>query len=621
VISDFEEGNTGIVVPQASRQGWWYVFSDTAGGSQTPAANANGPIASAMLATSEQSTCNKWGMHSTATGHGSSSSYVGFGTSIAQILPPPASGQKTKNPYDVSAYDGITFKIKSGSGAAPKLWFELQNTETVPSPDGTAVNNMTDQYNTRGMLLSSSSPISAVTIGTSFTQVYVPFALLGPRYLPASTSSGCSNGSVFCEAPAWNPKSALGLQFSLYPQFDTTGSYDIWVDDVALYTGTNGLGTFTSSSGTAHPFPVDGAVGTCTKPTGATGKYLVNAYLRWKNTFVTGSGSSTRVQRPENANDTVSEGIAYGMLLAVYMGDKTLFDNLWSYWTGHIATGMLMTWCIPGGGGGTGSACSASGGSATDADEDAAWALIQAGKQWGGTYASTAASLISSIWTSDIDGSGTHLPKGGSNYGSPSSSVTNPSYFAPAYYRAFATIDTAHAWSSVITAVYSAIGSVGNSNGLIPAWCQNTCMAAGSNGASTDGDYQYDAHRVPWRIGLDVCWNGATQGKTFLSNNTTFFAGKATNGIGRVVDIYSLTGAVVTGTPGSVPNSMSAVGTAGVGAMASGGNSAFMNRAYRFILDATYTSDPSTQMSAYTYFNATVGLLTALTMSGNFNSF
>ena len=35
------------------------------------------------------------------------------------------------------------------------------------------------------------------------------------------------------------------------------------------------------------------------------------------------------MQRPENGNDTVSEGIAYGMLFAVYMGDKATFDGLW----------------------------------------------------------------------------------------------------------------------------------------------------------------------------------------------------------------------------------------------------------------------------------------------------
>ena len=70
---------------------------------------------------------------------------------------------------------------------------------------------------------------------------------------------------------------------------------------------------------------------------------------------------------------------------------------------------------------------------------------------------------------------------------------------------------------------------------------------------------------------------------------------------------------------------MSAVGCAGVGAMANAGTNAtaksFLDRAYRFILDASYTADPASASTGYTYFNATVGLLTAITMSGNFNSF
>jgi hypothetical protein len=45
-----------------------------------------------------------------------------------------------------------------------------------------------------------------------------------------------------------------------------------------------------------------------------------------------------------------------------------------------------------------------------------------------------------------------------------------------------------------------------------------------------------------------------------------------------------------------------------------------LNSAWHFVLDASYTSDPQAQ-TAYTYYNATVGLLTALTMSGNFNNF
>jgi len=640
-ISDFEEGTTGITIPEAGRQGWWYTFSDPNNGQQTPAKNATGPIMTAMADGTDTNagTCgmNKWAMHSTSSGH---INYVGFGTSIAQVLPAPpatATTTKTKNPYDTttSMYDGVVFDIKSGSGTAPNVWFELANSENQPQPDGTIKtadgtaagaasspsSNATDEYNTRGKLLTN--------VTTTWQTVYVPFGLLAPRYLPAQATTGpCANNAIFCEAPAFNPKSLLGLQFSVYDQFPktgtTAGTYDLWVDNVAFYKGANGVATFTASPNTANPFPQDKAVGSCVKPTGASGKFLVDMYLRWKNRFVVTSGGQSRVIRPENNNDTVSEGIGYGMLIAVYMGDRTLFDGLYAYWVAKGVGGAastLMTWCQPGGGG-TGTSCSG-GGSATDADEDVAWALVQAGKQWGGTYAASAATMIGQIFTQDVDGS--NFIKGGNAFGG--MNLTNPSYFAPAYYRVFATIDTGHPWATVITTAYTALNAIAGTftGGLVPAWCSNSCASIGSNGAADDGKYQYDAHRVPWRIGLDACWNSAAvpaTAKTFLLNNTTFFAGKATNGIGRVFDIYQMGGVV---SSDGVPNSMSAVGSAGVGAMVNAGSNAtaksFLDRAYRFVLDASYTSDPASATTGYTYFNATVGLLTAITMSGNFNSF
>jgi endo-1,4-beta-D-glucanase Y len=635
-ISDFEEGTTGITIPQGGRQGWWYTFSDPNAGPQTPARNAAGPVASAMLDASDpnNATCDKWAMHSTSSGH---INYVGFGTSFNQVLPPPAATAttaKSKNVYSAATamYDGITFKIKSGSGTAPNVWFEMATSENQPQPDGaiktadgTAAgaaqspsSNGTDEYNTRGKLLTN--------VTTSWQQVYVPFGLMAPRYLPAYTAAPCAAANVLCEAPGFNPASLLGLQFSVYDQFPktgtTAGTYDLWVDDVAFYKGANGLATFTPAANTAKTFPQDSAVGTCTKPAGASGKFLVDAYIRWKNTFV--MNGPTRVVRPENGNDTVSEGIGYGMLLSVYMGDKTLFDALYSYWTSHSAGGnasTLMTWCIPAGAG----SCPASGGSATDADEDVAFALIQAGKQWGGTYAASASAMISQIYTADID-AGTNIPKGGSNYASPN--PTNPSYFAPAYYRLFAAIDSGHPWNNVVAASYTALNAIAGAfgGGLVPAWCSGNCSTIASNGGVDDTRYQYDSHRVPWRIGIDACWNGsstqAAAAKAFLLSNTNFFVGKAMNGIGRVVDIYQMGGII---NSDAAPNSMSAVGSAGVGAMANAGSNAnakaFLDRAYRFILDASYTSDPASQTKGYTYFNASVGLLTAFTMSGNFNSF
>ena len=307
----------------------------------------------------------------------------------------------------------------------------------------------------------------------------------------------------------------------------------------------------------------------------------------------------------------MSEGIGYGMLIAVYMGDKTLFDGLYGYWQANATAGTLMTWKIPGGSG-----------SATDADEDAAFALLQASKQWsGGSYATAATTMMGDIWSHDID-SGTLLPKGGSNYSSVN--PTNPSYFAPAFYKEFAKVDSGHNWAGVVSAVYTALnGSLSGSNGLVPAWCTSNCTAVGTNGAATDGEYQYDSHRVPWRIGIDACWNSEAKAATYLSKIVGFFnTNSTTTGLSSLEDIYQTSG--TKDTSNGANNSMSLIGCAGVGAMSVSSASSFADRAWQFLLEGQYTANPTfvTGVSGsvkpgYTYYNATVGVLTMLTMSGN----
>jgi hypothetical protein len=596
LLSDFEEG-TGTLVPQGGRTGWWYVFADMLAGAQTPAA-VDGPVA--VQPSGETTMCNQYALQSTATGH---TQYVGFGATFSPVLP---IGSEGKNPLDVSAYTGISFRIKSGSGNAPPVYFEVLNKETQPAPAGTATNNAVDMYNTRGKVLTG--------IGTTWTTVNIPFGLLAPRYLPGDPA--CAAG-VFCEAPKFNPLTALGIQFSVYDQFTTAGAYNLWVDDVKFYTGDAGIATYTQTG--SFPFPRNAALGnSCTKPAGADGKYIIDMFLKWKATFVTsdGAGGGLRVKRTEAQNDSVSEGIAYGMLIAVYMGDKPLFDGLWTYWAAHsAATGPLMHWQINSGGGTQGS------GSASDADQDAAFALLMAAKQWpGGDYQARAVSMISGIWNSDTDGSPRAL-NGGSSF----PSVRNPSYFAPAFYREFAKVNAGNAWSQVIDSSYTMINSISGSNGLVPAWCSNNCTSRGGT-SHTDGDkYQYDSHRTPWRIGLDFCWNGETRARTYTQKTSDFFASKATSGVGQVWDIYDGSG---NQTANAKKNSMSIIGTAAAGAMVTAGGSAghkkFLDSGYQFLLDASYFTPAVTQtadQTAYTYYNATVGLLTALTMSGNFNLF
>jgi endo-1,4-beta-D-glucanase Y len=524
----------------------------------------------------------------------------------------------------------VKFKIKTGSGTAPATYFEVLTQDTMSSAQGGllgAEGNPNDipvgLHNNRGFLLNDPWIPSGIT--STYQTITIPFGYLVSRWVPApARSSGavCVAGGPKCQAPAFVPAHVMGIQFSFYsddsaqgfPVVGTPGTYDIWIDDVQFTTDDSGLQTRTG-----YPLTNGVGVGSCTAPAGpsASAKFLVPAYNQWKATFVKGG----KVIRPENQNDTVSEGIAYGMLIAVNMNDRTLFDSLYGTWKANATAGSLMTWCLGSGGGSVGTACSAQGGgSATDADEDAAYALLMAGKVWGGAYNVAAVTMINDIWINDIDGAATKLPKGGSNYGSPTNDVTNPSYFAPSFYRKFATVDSGHDWAGVATASLNAVnGAISGSNGLIPAWCNSSCTTPGTNGGANDGDYQYDSHRIPMRIGMDYCYNGTAAAQTYTKKTTSFFGTAAANGIGYVQDMYQTNGGPVSNT---APNSASILGTAAVGAMAAGTNAAFVNAAYQAVFDTITRGtmapvDPAGKTD-YSYYNATVGLLTALIMTGNF---
>jgi endo-1,4-beta-D-glucanase Y len=622
MISDFEDTpGQATMDPNPDRTGYWYVYfpgSDSAttpasGMTISPALNNGKPVV-----TEKDGTNNALHFKGSGYGDASSNNYAGTGAAFK----PHAYPDKLIDPYDVSSFTGISFKVKAGSGTQPALFFELLTKENQPaSAGGTATNQKIDLYNSRGQLLVT--PWAGSNISSSWQTVTIPFGTLVPRWVPDATGCGASPSTPKCQASPFVPKDVLGIQISSYqdngfPKVSgaTAGTFDIWIDDVQFTKDDSGL-----QKRTGFPIANSGTWGSCIKPKGpsADAKYLVPAYNQWKATFV----KNNAVIRPENANDAVSESIAYGMLIAVNMNDQALFDSLYSFWTGHIATGTLMTWCIPGvgGGGGTGSACSASGGSATDADEDAAFALLMADKAWGGSYKTKAMAMIADIWSKDID-SGTLLPKGGSNYGAPSgtggTNITNPSYFAPAFYKAFKAAGDTHDWDGVVSAVYRSIASVTGNNGLPAAWCGSNCTVPASNGASTDTAYQYDSHRIPMRLGLDYCWYGQAEAKTFTTKNTAFFVSKATDGIGYVLDMYTPSGGAVSGT---APNSSSILGTAAVGAMATG-NQAFLDLAYQSVFD-TITRGNMAPVDAqgktpYSYFNATVGMLSALMMTGNF---
>ncbi|MBI4129048.1 MAG: hypothetical protein HY460_03260, partial [Parcubacteria group bacterium] len=241
-------------------------------------------------------------------------------------------------------------------------------------------------------------------------------------------------------------------------------------------------------------------------------------YAEWKRRFVTAQGAGAgglRVQMPEDNYNTVSEGQGYGLLLAVFNNDRATFDALWNYTKRYRDTRGLMHWRIDRYGAVTGK------NAATDGDEDIAFALLAASKKWN-AYTTEARNYIAAIYAYEVE-AGTFVLKPGDVWGG--SDATNPSYFAPAYYKEFARFTGNTGWIKVADKSYEILRLARNaSTGLVPEWttAQGTSATRITWNASRD-NFSYNAVRTPWRIALDWSWNSDPRAYDITNTMTRFF--------------------------------------------------------------------------------------------------
>jgi hypothetical protein len=373
----------------------------------------------------------------------------------------------------------------------------------------------------------------------------------------------------------------------------------------------------------------------CVYPAAYDNNDVMAAYTKWKADLVVsdaGAGGFQRVQRTSTgqfpdgvsastpANSTVSEGIGYGMLIAVYMGDHTLFDNLWKYSQLHLDGNGLMNWSIGADGKSTPGM-----GAATDADEDIAWALAMADKQWGSSgslnYLNLAKTQIANIWNHEVYDS--KLAGPGDGWG-PTNLYNNIniSYFAPAYYRLFKQLDGSHAWEAVTQTVYDTIANTlisankNTTNGLVPGWSTST----GGSSSAGPFNYQYDACRTPFRIGVDWCLEGGPaasaatainpmRAQAYVALTSSFFSGV---GAASIVDGYNLDGTVNSSAHAvSAGQSAAFIGPAAVGAMSSATYQSFLNASYNLV-------KTNTLLVGGAYYEECWTVMSLLMMTGNF---
>jgi len=321
-----------------------------------------------------------------------------------------------------------------------------------------------------------------------------------------------------------------------------------------------------------------------------------------------------RVTRPNSGSQwgsTNSEGIAYGMLLAVYANDPATFDALWQYEQLHLGEHGLMEGEISKDGSLLGE------GAATDGDEDMAFALILADARWGGSgtlsrsYQSYAVDQIERIWRYEVDHTRGDILMPGDRFDG--ATIVNISYFAPAYYRAFGEVTREHAkWQRVVDSSYNVLAATINptnrntNTGLMPAWSTPAGTPMSPPGSGHPTHHQLDSCRTPFRLAQDYCWNAEPRALEYLQVISEFHA---RIGIARLLDGYQLDGRVF---PGANLHLAAFVAGAGAAAMAVPGHARLRDTAYEELIAWDGL------LGGSLYYNKSWSVLGALMLTGVF---
>jgi cellulose synthase (UDP-forming) len=192
------------------------------------------------------------------------------------------------------------------------------------------------------------------------------------------------------------------------------------------------------------------------------------AYRSVHSFLTTYAAPDGRVIRRDQGGDTVSEGQAYAMLLAVAMDDKSRFDSIWRWTRNHLEQpdGLLASrWS----GGRVVSARPAA-----DADLDAAQALVLASERFGrSSYRDQGVRIARAVLDTETApspaSSDALVLVAGPWARSPV--VVNPSYFSPRAYADLAQADPDLRWRLLVSSSRSLVSQLtGAGQGLSPDW-------------------------------------------------------------------------------------------------------------------------------------------------------
>lgn len=247
-----------------------------------------------------------------------------------------------------------------------------------------------------------------------------------------------------------------------------------------------------------------------------------------------------------NNNDIRSEGMSYGMYVAVLLNDKDTFDKLWRFALNRTrqSQGWFAWQTSP-----TSPYSAIDTNPAPDGEEYFAMALFLAHGRWGSAptgalnYIYYANDILDTLRTQLFD------PQSQLIYFSPATSqkYTDPSYHLPLFYEMWALWASSNNdfWRSAAQKSREFLKNAAHPvTGLFPEYAEfnGQPVQPNTNGNANSGRFAYDSWRVIQNIALDYYWWSRDPGlKAIVERQQQFYQDKNFN----YVNIYELNGTAV----------------------------------------------------------------------------
>ena len=328
-----------------------------------------------------------------------------------------------------------------------------------------------------------------------------------------------------------------------------------------------------------------------------------------------------------NNKDVRSEGMSYGMMIAVQMDRKPEFDALWNWARTHMLytkgprAGYFRWQCLPTG-------CSRDSVPASDGEEYLATALFFAAHRWGNgvgiyDYETEANRILDTMLHKEemnggvVDGARNmfhrehkqvvFVPNG------PSGDFTDPSYHLPAFYELWGRwakgwtgrqAEDRQFWLDAAKRSRQLFAQAAHPvTGLVPDYSEFDGRPRHLYG---HGDFRFDAFRTAVNWSVDYAWWAADPNEIILTDRLQAFF--ENQGMDRYVSEYR-----IDGTPLSTSQSTGLIASNGAASLA-----ASHPRAWKFV-EAMWALEPP--VGRYRYYNGLLEYMALLHATGNFRAY